>query len=1225
MSGTSVTRAFDDSGRQQLLESVIADYIRACDAGAAPDQRLILEQHPELADDLRDFFAQRDHLNQLAGPIRAFGDSLFQSIGPGKHISYVGDYELLEEVARGGMGVVYKARQKTLGRIVAVKMMLTGRLANEDDVKRFQIEAQAAASLQHPNIVPIHEVGQHEGLHYFSMDFVEGRSLASVLRENVLPPKSAANIVRVIAEAIHYAHQQGTLHRDLKPSNILMQGLGTRGWGLGNTNNAVASSLAPSPQPLTPKITDFGLAMRVEGDSGLTQTGQIVGTPSYMPPEQAQGKRSLIGPGSDVYSLGAILYECLTGRAPFRADSVMKTIEQVIHREAASPRLLNPGVARDLETICLKCLEKEPHRRYGTAQLLADDLGRFLRDEPIVARPTTLWERGVKWVRRHPTAAALVFVSAVAMLALVGVGVGRHYNARLETANTSLKSVNSRLETTNTRLETTSAELRTTLQAVQVEKTEAERQRALAKEAEAKAKRYFYAAQMQQVELARQQKQNDRVVQLLRSVIPDETDEEDPRGFEWHHLWRLYHCEQSHLRGHKGAVRAVAFGPDDRLLASAGDDTTIKLWDITTGKDSSDDCDESKSHVTTGKERFTLTGHTAHITGLSFSSSGKWLASCSADKTIKVWDIEAHRELLSLEGHEAAITSVAFSPDDQHIASGSEDQSVRIWNSVTGETVKTKSFADAVSGVSFNRDRKQTQLQVACVTRRENPTTPCILTIWQPFTETEVTLQGEKPGRSQRSVAVSPDGVFVASADDGVRASGGAPTTGDQSLLRPRVALWNVRQKGEPKSIGIHESNITQIVFSPDGQRLASASLDRTVKVWDFANHVADLTLNDEAGVYAIAFSPDGSRLASGGGDGTVKIWSMPARTLQTGVVHNVVFSPDGKHVAASGSTATIVWDAYSGRQILRLAHSGLLGDRPYFRAQWSPNGRFIACSPEGIWDATTGVAQTPLNNKPDGNRYRNFKVAFTTDSNLLATTDHVFIKTFNMTTKQLVNNFRLPDRGTCVAISPDNKLIAAGSGTDFRNMSGAVKLWHLESGADGVALEEAFFLSVWDVAFSPDGTRLAAAIGDYHERAVPGEVVVWDVQTGVALHRFRGHRSCVWAVAFSPDGKRLTSASGPWREARGAGKVEHGSRLISLSDQWKNTGSNGLGEVKMWDMATGQEVCTFPGHTGTVFGVAFSPCGRRLATGSADGTVKIWDGTPLAETPSRDGPAKAN
>ncbi len=401
MSEDSVTTPDDDADRDQQLEAVIADYIRACETGLAPDRREILERHPELADELRQFFGQRDRMNQMVEPMRGFGEAVALAVGPGQKLNYVGNYELLEEIARGGMGVVYKARQTTLGRIVAVKMIVSGRLATDDDVRRFHVEAEAAAGLQHPNIVSIHEVGQHEGFHYFSMDYVEGRDLSAILRENLLPAKQAATYVRQMAEAIHYAHQQGTLHRDLKPSNILI-----------DSHDQV-------------RITDFGLAMRVEGNSDLTRTGQIVGTPSYMPPEQAQGQRSLIGPGSDVYSLGAVLYECLTGRAPFRADSVMKTIEQVIHVEAASPRLLNPGIARDLETICLKCLQKEPHRRYGTAQLLADDLQRFLQGQPILARPLGSVEKIWRKCRQNPMVTALIATVAVCLIA--GTSVSSYF------------------------------------------------------------------------------------------------------------------------------------------------------------------------------------------------------------------------------------------------------------------------------------------------------------------------------------------------------------------------------------------------------------------------------------------------------------------------------------------------------------------------------------------------------------------------------------------------------------------------------------------------------------------------------------------------------------------------------------------------------------------------------------------------------------------------------
>jgi tetratricopeptide (TPR) repeat protein len=311
-------------------------------------------------------------------------------------LRYFGDYELLDEIARGGMGVVFRARQTSLNRIVAVKMILGGHVAGEDEVKRFRTEAEAAANLHHPNIVAIHEVGAHDGLHYFSMDFVAGTSLAAMVRDHPLPATRAATYVRKIAEAIHYAHQQGILHRDLKPSNVLVDEFDE------------------------PRITDFGLAKRLENQSGLTASGAVLGTPSYMPPEQAEGDHARVGPASDVYSLGATLYELVTGRAPFRAESPIETMRQVLDVEPAAPRLLNPHVDRDLETICAKCLQKDPSRRYTSAQLLADDLARFLRGEPILARPISNAERLVRWCRRNPGIAGLVAAIFLLLLTIAG-------------------------------------------------------------------------------------------------------------------------------------------------------------------------------------------------------------------------------------------------------------------------------------------------------------------------------------------------------------------------------------------------------------------------------------------------------------------------------------------------------------------------------------------------------------------------------------------------------------------------------------------------------------------------------------------------------------------------------------------------------------------------------------------------------------------------------------
>jgi serine/threonine protein kinase len=402
--------------RDRRVDEILAAYLEAVAAGQALDRNELFRRHPELAPELRAFFADHDALKQLARPgkpiadtpLRARVDGDAPTLAPGEvappsarlgMIRYFGDYELLEEIARGGMGVVYKARQVKLNRLVAVKMILAGQLAGEADVHRFHSEAEAAANLKHPHIVAIHEVGEHEGQHYFSMDYIDGSSLADLVRENPLPARRAARYVAQVAEAIHYAHEKGTVHRDLKPSNVLI-----------DANDE-------------PHVTDFGLAKRLTGGSDLTGTGQVLGTPSYMPPEQAAGKRGEVGPLSDVYSLGAILYELLAARPPFRAETPLDTVLQVLGSEPASPRLLNVNVPKDLETICLKCLHKEPRRRYASAAELAEDLNRFLNDEPIHARPVGPVERLWRWSLRQRRGVLIGAIAAAAAAILVVVGL----------------------------------------------------------------------------------------------------------------------------------------------------------------------------------------------------------------------------------------------------------------------------------------------------------------------------------------------------------------------------------------------------------------------------------------------------------------------------------------------------------------------------------------------------------------------------------------------------------------------------------------------------------------------------------------------------------------------------------------------------------------------------------------------------------------------------------
>src|SRR2546425_2037031 len=302
---------------------------------------------------------------------------------PAKTPAKFGDYELVEEIGRGGQGVVYRAHQKSLNRTVALKVIGLGHWATEAHLKRFRREAEAAARLEHPGIVPIHEVGEHDGSCYFSMKFIEGGQLDAVTRREAMPIRRAAELIANVARTVHYAHEHHILHRDIKPGNILLDRKGE------------------------PHLTDFGLARLVETESTVTRTLEVLGTPSYMAPEQAMGNNDALNSATDVYGLGAVLYQLLTGHPPFAGSTTYETVRMVLETEPRQPRLLNSKIDRDLNTICLKCLEKDPKRRYASALALAEDLERWLKHKPIRARRTGLFARGKKWVQRNPSSTLL--------------------------------------------------------------------------------------------------------------------------------------------------------------------------------------------------------------------------------------------------------------------------------------------------------------------------------------------------------------------------------------------------------------------------------------------------------------------------------------------------------------------------------------------------------------------------------------------------------------------------------------------------------------------------------------------------------------------------------------------------------------------------------------------------------------------------------------------------
>jgi WD40 repeat protein len=1007
----------------------------------------------------------------------------------------VDGFDLLGMLGHGGMGVVYKAWQRGTNRPVALKMIMGGGAATPQLVSRFRVEGQAAARLNHRNIVQVYQVGEADGIPYIAMEYVDGPTLLDQLADQPQPPREAAELVRELAEAIQHAHASDIIHRDLKPGNVLMAGAPrTKTPGDDNSRPLLANKPVP-------KITDFGLAKFLDEDGGYSLTGDIVGTPSYMAPEQAFGEKNTVGPAADIYALGATLYCALTGRAVFKGQTKADTLDMVRKQEPVPVRRLQPKVPVDLETICLACLEKDPHKRYPSAQELADELGRFLRGEPIRRRPIGWPGRLWRWCLRNPPLAASIAFAIGCVLSLSPIAIFFAIQAR-------------------------QGEARAIAAAHQAEDNaeRADREARRALEANAVSERRRYAANMN---LAFLDWKQGRIGEVLRRLAEEElTNSGAPnfREFEWYYLQLLAGLDLRSWKAHQGMASTVAFSPDGRCLASGGEDGAVRIWS-----------------TATGEKIFESNGPRVRVTSVAFSPDGQHVAYARLDGAVEIWQF-ASKQPHVLQENASAVWSAAYSPDGKWLASGGGDYAISIWEAATGKKVRTLSTpTGSMRCVRFSPDGKRLAVGGLDGTVR----------LWEPSTGAEI-ASFSSPQSSVTSLAFRPDGRHLAT-----RSRDGALRLWDigsrQQLFTLRdhsigfgdiafspdgqrlasasqdcgVRVWDLTNREQIVLLGT-DIQVSAVTYSPDGKRIACATVGGCIKLWD-ATSLPDAWEwqghTDE--VLSIDYDSEGKRLASGGKDYTVRIWDPVTgdQTLEldghTGPVTSTAFAGSERLASASEDQTVRLWNIRSGKceRILR-GHTGAV--------------RAVACARDGRWLASGGDDGTiRIWDGAAGNRLATLEgltgkvlaVAISPDGRLLAWgggSDTVRI--WSSVTRQVTAVMRCQVRPiTSLAFSSDSKRLASAERdyiVELWDMASSKRINSLRSLAGSGHYVEA-------VTFSPSGNRVVSTTLD-------GTVSLRDAETGDEVLTLKNPdggpaRSCP-CVRFSPDGRQLACAGPDWQ-----------------------------------------------------------------------------------------------